>query len=198
MEQYKLIAVAGEAGSGKDSLANALVDQLNDEGIQAHKVVAYTTRPPRDFETNGIDYYFTPDDLMVKLILQDKIIEAAEFNGWIYGTNIDDLKLDCINVEILSPEAIETVSQDDRINMFILGCKCSDKVRLIRQLLREDGPDVNEIIRRFGADKRDFSDFEMTHYSPNYGIIYTDSGLSISEEAAEAVNLVRSWAEEDK
>ena len=135
---------------------------------------------------------------MVKLILQDKIIEAAEFNGWIYGTNIDDLKPDCVNIEILSPEAIETISQDDRINIFILGCRCNDKTRLIRQLLREDDPDVNEIIRRFSADKRDFSDFEMTHCSHNYGIIYTDSGLSISEEAAEAVNLVRSWAEEDK
>jgi guanylate kinase len=34
--------------------------------------------------------------------------------------------------------------------------KTSDKERLIRQLTREDNPNVDEILRRFSADKQDF------------------------------------------
>jgi hypothetical protein len=37
----------------------------------------------------------------------------------------------------------------------------SDKNRLIRQLQREENPDVEEIMRRFKTDKEDFYNFEI-------------------------------------
>ena len=41
---------------------------------------------------------------------------------------------------------------------------CSDKTRLLRQLNREQHPDVDEIIRRYKTDKEDFFDLEF-HYT---------------------------------
>lgn len=197
MARYKLIAIVGEAGSGKDSLAEALVDQLRDEGYKAHEVVSYTTRPKRDYEIDGIDYHYVLPNIMVDLILHDKIIEAAEFNGWVYGTCIDDLDPDAINVEVLNPEGIESISTDSRINMCVIQCICNEKERLIRQLNREIDPNIDEIVRRLGTDRRDFSNFHPSDYSPWNTFVRTDTGMSISEEAELALTYVQQWAKED-
>lgn len=197
MARYKLIAIVGEAGSGKDSLAEALVDQLRDEGYKAHEVVSYTTRPKRDYEIDGIDYHYVLPNIMVDLIFHDKIIEAAEFNGWVYGTCIDDLDPDAINVEVLNPEGIESISTDSRIDMCVIQCICNEKERLIRQLNREIDPNIDEIVRRLGTDRRDFSNFHPADYSLWNTFIRTDAGMSISEEAELALTYVQQWAKED-
>ena len=196
MARYKLIAIVGEAGSGKDSLAEALVDQLNDEGIATHEVVSYTTRPKRDYEIEGKDYHFVLPNIMVELILQNKILEAAEFNNWVYGTCIDDLEIDKINVEVLNPEGVESMSTDPRIDLCVIQCICNEKERLIRQLNREFDPNIDEIIRRLGTDRRDFCDFHPSDYSYWNTIVHTDSGLSVSEEAELVLTYVRHWTAE--
>ena len=40
---------------------------------------------------------------------------------------------------------------------------CSDKTRLLRQLNREDHPNVDEIVRRYKTDKDDFYDLEFEY-----------------------------------
>ena len=79
MKKYKVVALVGKAGSGKDSLCAALIDQLQDEGFKANKVVSYTTRPPRDNEIDGRDYYFVTPQEIASLIFENKILEATEF-----------------------------------------------------------------------------------------------------------------------
>jgi guanylate kinase len=46
--------------------------------------------------------------------------------------------------------------QDDRLDVTVVFISASSKTRLLRQLNREDNPDVEEIIRRYGADEADF------------------------------------------
>ena len=42
--------------------------------------------------------------------------------------------------------------------------KASDKNRLLRALNREENPNVDEIVRRFLADKKDFQDLDFQMY----------------------------------
>ena len=54
---YKIIALIGEAGTGKDSLMQAIL------GLQPdlHEIVSCTTRPKREGEAHGVNYfYYTP------------------------------------------------------------------------------------------------------------------------------------------
>ena len=44
------------------------------------------------------------------------------------------------------------------INLKIVYVKASDKTRLLRQLNREEEPNVHEIVRRFYTDEADFQD----------------------------------------
>lgn len=195
MERYKLIAIVGEAGSGKDSLARALADVLEKEGLKVHEVVSYTTRPPRDYETDGVDYHFVDPQEFVKLIFNEKILEAAEFNDWVYGTCIDDLDPEAINIEVLNPEGVESMSADARIDMCIIRCVCDEKTRLIRQLEREENPDIDEIIRRLGTDRMDFADFILSRYSDWTLILPTGSPASPKDEAEFALEYVLRWTE---
>jgi guanylate kinase len=49
-------------------------------------------------------------------------------------------------------------ARDDIIDLEIIYVKASDKTRLLRQLNREEEPNVKEIIRRFATDEADFQD----------------------------------------
>ena len=193
MEHYKLIAIVGKAGSGKDSIAKTLIEQFQDEKIEAHEIISYTTRPPRDYEIDGIDYHFISKEELLNLILDNKMLEVSEFNNWFYGTCINNLKKDKINIGVFNPEGVESISQDNRIDMFIVYCICNDKERIIRQLNREFDPDIDEILRRFKTDKEDFSDFKPGKYSPYFMEINTDRDLSISEEAGTILTHTRNW-----
>ena len=53
-EPIKIIALFGEAGVGKDALQNFILKKH--PGY--NKLISYTTRPKRDNETEGQDYYF--------------------------------------------------------------------------------------------------------------------------------------------
>lgn len=193
MARLNLVVIVGEAGSGKDSLAKALVKYY---GPKAHEVISYTTRPPRDYEKNGVDYYFIDNLSLAKLIFDNKILEATEFNNWFYATGIDKLEPDKINIAVLNPEGVMNISDDDRVDLFLIKCCCSDKQRLIRQLSREENPNIEEIIRRYKSDKEDFSGFDVAKYSKDWDVITTE-GVTIQQEVDMVVDFIDLWAKKD-
>lgn len=85
------------------------------------------------------------------------MLESTEFNGWFYGTAIDSLSKEDINIGVFNPAGIRSLMKYKDIDMRVFYITASDKTRLLRQLNREDYPDVKEIIRRFGTDENDFS-----------------------------------------
>ncbi len=50
----QLLRLSGHSGAGKSRLVRALTSQ----GISCPRTLLYTSRPPRDGEAHGIDYYF--------------------------------------------------------------------------------------------------------------------------------------------
>ena len=85
MDKYKIIALYGESGSGKDTL---LREAIKIYGDKIHKIVGSTTRPPRAGEENGVAYHFLTNEEFTKQILNQDMFEAATFRGWCYGTNM--------------------------------------------------------------------------------------------------------------
>ena len=149
---YNVIALIGEAGSGKDTLMRKLVEA----NPQLNEVVSYTTRPPREGEVDGVNYHFVTGEEFGELVVAGKMFEASCFNDWFYGTGVDSLKEDKLNIGVFNPEGIESLMQHNNVNLTVIRVWASDKNRLIRQLNREEFPDVDEIIRRYKADREDF------------------------------------------
>lgn len=149
-----LIALVGKAGSGKDSLARKLTAC---EGI--HNIVSCTTRPMRENEQDGIDYHFLTNEMFAEKVLNGEMLEATYFNGWHYGTLETSLH-DGVNVGVFNPAGWDCLSMFPIKDITLIGyfLDCNDKERLLRQLQREQNPDVHEIVRRFSADERDFEE----------------------------------------
>lgn len=161
MNKIKVIALFGKAGSGKDTILHALVNKFPD---RYNEIVSCTTRPPREGEQEGVNYYFLTVDQFTEKVLNGDMLEATEFNNWHYGTALSSLSTDKVNVGVFNPEGIRCLMEDNFVDLIAYYVQVGDKERLIRQLIREVDPDVKEIIRRFSADERDFEDLEDINY----------------------------------
>lgn len=177
---YKIITLIGEAGTGKDTLMQRI---LTDYPLHFNEIISCTTRPKREGEIEGVNYYYlTPEEFAYE-VLNGNMLEATCFNDWFYGTPYDSLRSDCYNIGVFNPDGIRAMMGTPGIELYVFKVVCSDKVRLLRQLYREDNPNVDEIVRRYSADKTDFSDleFEYTEINNNELEDLDKSSLLIAE-----------------
>ncbi len=71
--QPLLIVISGPSGVGKDSVLNG----LKKCPLPVHFIVTATTRPRREDEVNGVDYFFVSKDEFARMIDQEELIEYA-------------------------------------------------------------------------------------------------------------------------
>jgi guanylate kinase len=71
--QPLLIVISGPSGVGKDSVVQA----LKMRGLPIHFVVTTTTRPPRQNEVHGKDYFFVSKEEFARMIEADEFFEYA-------------------------------------------------------------------------------------------------------------------------
>lgn len=177
---YNLIAIIGEAGSGKDTIMRELVKQHP----SLNEIVSYTTRPPREGEKDGVNYHFVSGEEFGQMVVDGRMLEASCFNDWFYGTGTGSLDENKLNIGVFNPEGIDSLSMHKNINMTVIRVWASDKERLLRQLNRENDPDVDEILRRFKTDREDFYDLGFKHY------IVKNNSKEDFNEAIRLLNLV--------
>ena len=193
MNKYKIIAICGKSASGKDTLLHRIIEH----NPNLHEIISCTTRPPREGEIDGKNYFFlTLEEFAHKDCMGD-MLEVTHFRDWYYGTSLDGLSREAVNVGVFNPAGIYNLMKNDMVDLFVIQVQASDKTRLMRSLKREINPDVDEIVRRYLTDKEDFELFSQA-YEPDY--IFDSDGASFSElndVAREVVLLAeRHWAEE--
>lgn len=79
----QIFVISGASGAGKTTLVKAL--QAVDPKVRFS--VSYTTRPPREGEVNGQDYFFVSIDDFRQLITERTLLEYVEQFGYYYGTS---------------------------------------------------------------------------------------------------------------
>jgi guanylate kinase len=149
MENHKRTILVGKATSGKDYLRK----RFESRGLKY--AVSYTTRPPREGEVNGKDYFFITEDESKKLIESGFFYEYVIFNGWVYGTSISQFYTD--DLFIMTPAGISKIKPEDRHTSFIIYMDIDIQTRYDR-LLNRDMPG-DSVQRRIEADELDFSTF---------------------------------------
>ena len=163
---YKMIVFMGKAGAGKDSLMQQVLKLLAEKNIisEVHEIVSCTSRPIRENEAHGVNYYYYhPDDFAMKII-NDEMLEFTNFNNWWYGTSYDSIRSDgIVNIGVFNPSGVRQLLDRPDCDVTVYWVTTSDKQRLYRQLSREESPDVKEIIRRFNADEEDFADIDFDY-----------------------------------
>ena len=83
-----LIILSGLSGAGKDTV----LDEMKKRGLPFHFAVTATTRPMRQGEEDGKDYYFVSKEKFEKMIEKGEFLEWAEVYGNLYGVPKSELK----------------------------------------------------------------------------------------------------------
>ena len=90
----KIFYIMGKSASGKDKIYSRLA---GNKELNLKKLILYTTRPVRDGEENGKQYYFTDEKKLQEFKAEGKVIEARAYNTvygvWTYFT-ADDGQID--------------------------------------------------------------------------------------------------------
>jgi guanylate kinase len=83
MEKGDVFVISAPSGSGKTTICRMLVQRL--ENIQLS--VSYTTRPRKEGEVDGKDYYFVKPEIFDKMESSQEFLESASVYGNRYGTS---------------------------------------------------------------------------------------------------------------
>jgi guanylate kinase len=156
------IILAGKAASGKDHMRKILESRGFIYGI------SFTTRPPREGEIHGVDYYFLSEDEFNQKIQENFWYEYVMFNGWYYGTSNDQFHNTC-NLFIMTPVGISHIKKEDRLNCTIIYIDIPLHTRKDRLLNRNMPGD--SLDRRLEADEKDFavfSDYDIKINNSNF------------------------------
>ena len=124
-------------------------------------MVRYTTREPRQGEIDGLSYHVVDKYTFADMVHDGRMLEYTKFNNWMYGTALDSLSIEKTNIGVFNPAGIISLMNRPDIDLYVIYITATDKERLIRQLTREENPDVREILRRYDADEDDFYLFEQ-------------------------------------
>lgn len=166
-----MIILVGESSSGKSSIERSLK-----ENYGYRSIISYTTRPPRNYEENGVDYHFIDKSEFEKLKSQGFFAETAVYNGWCYGTAKKDYIKDSLNaVVVLTPHGLRQVKKNVECLSTIVSCYICvpRRDRLIKALQRGDS--IEEAYRRNLSDVGQFDgvEDEVDYTVYNNGYEYT-------------------------
>jgi len=80
--EARLTVLSGPSGVGKDAVLAAVRRRHPEVWVST----SVTTRAPRPYETDGVEYHFVGRDEMARLIDAGDLLEWAEYAGNLYGT----------------------------------------------------------------------------------------------------------------
>jgi len=160
----KIFYLMGKSASGKDTIFRLLMERFP----FLKTVVMYSTRPIRDHEVEGREYFFVSRDYRREMEALGKVIECRTYNTiagpWDYFT-MDDGQIELDKHHYLMSGTLvsfqkmkEYYGEDAIIPLYI---DLDDGLRLERALGRERQqqiPKYKEMCRRFLADAEDFSE----------------------------------------
>lgn len=192
----KIFFVLGKSCSGKDTIFRELKE---DSELKLNTVVGYTTRPMREGECDGTEYFFVDKETLKKFKRQGKVIECRDYNTvygiWSYFT-VDDGQIDLNNGNYLYIGTLESFEQMVKyygkeivIPIYI---QVETGERLYRAVNRERSqrqPKYAELCRRFLADEEDFKEKNIE----NAGIIKRYENNDLEECIKEIVEDIRDF-----
>lgn len=150
-----LIVISGPSGVGKDSV----IRRMKERHLPVYFVVTATTRPPRDDEVEGIDYFFLTQDQFASMIENDELLEYAYVYNDYKGiprsqvskalASGDDviMRLDVqgsASIRKLCPEAV------------LIFLTVQDEEELVQRLTRRESETPDELNMRIAVARQEF------------------------------------------
>ena len=145
----RLVILSGPSGVGKD----ALIEAWRAQNPKVARVVAYTTRPPREGERDGIDYHFVSVDAFVMKAEQGDFLEWKIVHGNYYATPLAEMNgmLADGKIAILKIDVHGAIAAMDRrpdaLTVFILPPSWEELERRIRDRALDSESAIEERLK---------------------------------------------------
>lgn len=175
-----LIVISGPSGAGKGTLCEKLREKNPDIKIS----VSVTTRPPRNGEKHGINYFFITKEEFYRLREEDKFLEWAEVYGNFYGTlreHVEEVlnRGEDIILEIDIQGALKIKEKcPEGVFIFIIPPTMEELKRRIKKRATET---EEEILKRFQ------SAFRELNYITRYNYIVINDQIDEAVKRLEAI-----------
>jgi guanylate kinase len=191
----RIYYLLGKSATGKDTLYKEILKRRP----KLRTVTMYTTRPIREGETDGVEYFFTGREELERQLASGKVIESRTYQTiagpWTYYT-VDDGQFDVADDE--SCLMIGTLESYEKMcayfeagKMVPVYIEVPDGIRLLRAVKREENqkrPNYREVCRRYLADEKDFSEENIL----NAGIEKRFQNINLDDCVKEIANYIKS------
>ncbi len=184
----RIYYLLGKSATGKDTLYKEILKRRP----KLRTVTMYTTRPIREGETDGVEYFFTGREELERQLASGKVIESRTYQTiagpWTYYT-VDDGQFNvaddesCLMIGTLeSYEKMCTYFESGK--MVPVYIEVPDGIRLLRAVKREENqkkPNYREVCRRYLADEKDFSEENLERLGITKRYQNTDMEMCVEE-----------------
>ena len=184
----RIYYLLGKSATGKDTLYKEILKRRP----KLRTVTMYTTRPIREGETDGVEYFFTGREELERQLASGKVIESRTYQTiagpWTYYT-VDDGQFDGADDE--SCLMIGTLESYEKMcayfeagKMVPVYIEVPDGIRLLRAVKREENqkkPNYREVCRRYLADEKDFSEENLERLGITKRYQNTDMEICVEE-----------------
>lgn len=184
----RIYYLLGKSATGKDTLYKEILKRRP----ELRTVTMYTTRPIREGETDGVEYFFTGREELERQLASGKVIESRTYQTiagpWTYYT-VDDGQFNvaddesCLMIGTLeSYEKMCTYFESGK--MVPVYIEVPDGIRLLRAVKREENqkkPNYREVCRRYLADEKDFSEENLERLGITKRYQNTDMEICVEE-----------------
>ena len=184
----RIYYLLGKSATGKVTLYKEILKRRP----KLRTVTMYTTRPIREGETDGVEYFFTDREELERQLASGKVIESRTYQTiagpWTYYT-VDDGQFNVADDE--SCLMIGTLESYEKMctyfeagKMVPVYIEVPDGIRLLRAVKREENqkkPNYREVCRRYLADEKDFSEENLERLGITKRYQNTDMEICVEE-----------------
>ncbi|HVV73120.1 MAG TPA: guanylate kinase, partial [Verrucomicrobiae bacterium] len=197
-----LILISAPSGGGKTTLCHQLLAAR--PGMS--RVITCTTRPPRDGEQDGVDYYFMDAASFLKRVQAGHFLEHATVYGHSYGTLKSEVlgklrhgKDVLLNVDVQGAAAIRQKAADEPElkNALVSVFLTPASLQILEERLRRRATDSEAVIqKRLGVARQEIAQWKNFDYLLVSGSIREDLERMLAIVEAEKMRTARSQGPE--
>lgn len=157
----RLLVISGASGSGKSTVVSHLAGH---PALSPYVSISATTRPPREGEEHGREYYFLSREEFENLQKADELLEHAEVHGNYYGTpaqpvfeRINDGGLAILEIDVQGAKQIK-----ERLPQSLFVFVHAPSMEVLESRLRGRGTDSEAVIQKRLDNAR--REIEQSHW----------------------------------
>lgn len=165
-----LFTLSGSSGSGKTTLLDLLSRDL-----AINISVSHTTREKREYEVDGLHYYFVSKDEFDSLIDNNKFIEYENVHGDLYGTTkegvehyLSEKKPLFFELDVKGALNLKKMYPEDTVSIFLSAPNFNELENRLIHRSSESKEEIKKRLSRFSEEENLKKEFDYTVINDNF------------------------------